>query len=351
MQLPFCENMKKNNWIKFCILIFLSIAVLSLAVGLGSVSIPLGEQIRILADAIFGIKGEYVQSSATILTTIRIPRAFVAFLVGGGLAVAGVVTQSILQNPLASSYTLGVSSGAALGAAIMTVCQVSVPFLGALLLPTGGFIGGLLSVLFVMALAQKIDHSVSSHTVVLIGMIVSMFANAIITLLALLFVKQEHQILSWTMGSFNGKRWYHAGILSVAVFLAMIFTMLRNRELDALSFGDDHASALGVDVSRVKMRQLILSSLLTGVSVCFTGTIGFVDLIAPHISRKLIGATHRWIIPVSFLIGGMLMTVADLAARTLLSPREIPVGAVTALIGAPFFMYVYFGKGVKGNGA
>lgn len=342
---------KKNNWLKLIFLIIFAIAILSLAVGLGSVPIPFGEQLRILADQIFGIKGEYAQSSATILTTIRMPRAFVAFLVGGGLAVAGVVTQSILQNPLASSYTLGVSSGAALGAAIMTVCETSIPFLGALLLPTGGFIGGLLSVLFVMALAQKIDHSVSSHTVVLIGMIVSMFANAIITLLSFLFVKHEHQILSWTLGSFNGKRWYHAGILFAAVFIAFVLAMLRHRELDALSFGDDHASALGVDVGKVKMRQLILASLLTGVSVCFTGTIGFVDLIAPHVSRRLIGATHRWIIPVSFLIGGMLMTVADLVARTVLAPGEIPVGAVTALIGAPFFMYIYFGKGAKGNGS
>ena len=181
--------MKRNPYRTVFLLFILVIVVLSLAVGLGSVPIPFEEQVRILADAIFGIKGEYAQSSGTILLTIRIPRAFVAFLVGGGLAVAGVVTQSILQNPLASSYTLGVSSGAALGAAIMTVCEVSIPFLGALLLPAGGFIGGLLSVLFVMALAKKIDHCVSSHTVVLIGMIVSMFANAIIMLLSFLFVK------------------------------------------------------------------------------------------------------------------------------------------------------------------
>jgi len=332
------------------LLIEIAIVVLAFAVGLGSVPIPFDEQVRIIADRFFGIHSEYAANAATILITIRMPRAFLAFLVGGGLAVAGVVTQSILQNPLASSYTLGVSSGAALGAAIMTVCETSIPFLGVFLLPTGGFAGGLISVLFVMALAKRIDHGLSSHTVVLIGMIVSMFANAIITLLSILFVKHEHQILSWTMGSFNGKRWYHVGILFVAVLLSMILTLLKNKELDALSFGDDHASTLGVDVSKVKMHQLILSSLLTGVSVCFTGTIGFVDLIAPHVSRKLIGATHKWMLPVSFLIGGMLMTVADLVARTVLAPREIPVGAVTALIGAPFFMYIYFGKGAKNVG-
>jgi iron complex transport system permease protein len=340
----------KNKWLKLIILLLLAAVALSLAVGLGSVSIPLPEQFSILLGKFFGTSGNYTDTSATILTTIRMPRAFLAFLVGGGLAVAGVVTQSILQNPLASSYTLGVSSGAALGAAIMTVMEISIPILGVLLLPTGGFLGGLLAVLFVMALSRKIDHGVSSHTVVLIGMIVSMFTNAIITLLSLLFIKHEHQIISWTMGSFNGKRWYHVAILLGADLIAIILTMVRHRELDALSFGDEHAASLGVNVTKVKMRQLILASLLTGISVCFTGTIGFVDLIAPHIGRKLIGATHKWMIPVSFLIGGILMTLADLIARTILSPMELPVGAVTALIGAPFFMYIYFSRRNKNVG-
>ena len=344
------NRLKNNKRIVLISLLILTVVTLSLAIGLGSVPITPVEQFRILAGRIFpNIKG-YTETSATILTTIRIPRAILAFLVGGGLAIAGVITQSILQNPLASSYTLGVSSGAALGAAVMTVFKISIPVLGVMLLPTGGFIGGLLAVMFVMILARQLDHGIGSHTVVLIGMIVSMFSNAVLTLLSVLFVSYEHQIISWTMGSFNGKRWYHVGILLLADVIAFILAMIRHKELDALSFGDDHAAALGVDVSKVKMRQLILASLLTGVSVCFTGTIGFIDLIAPHISRRLIGATHRLMLPTSFLLGGILMTSADLISRTVLSPIEIPVGAVTALIGAPFFMYIYFSKGARRNG-
>ena len=337
--------MKARNTGRYIIIVLLAALVLCLAVGMGSVPIPLKDQFAILADRIFSIHGgTYDDTAATILTTIRMPRAFLAFLVGGGLAIAGVVTQSILQNPLASSYTLGVSSGAALGAAIMTVCEVSIPILGVFLLPAGGFAGGLIVVTLVMAASQRIDHGVTSHTVVLIGMVASMFTNAILTLLSVIFVKHEHHIISWTMGSFNGKRWYHVWILLAADIIALILTLARHRELDALSFGDEHAASLGVDVTPVKRRQLIYASLMTGVSVCFTGTIGFVDLIAPHVSRKLVGASHKRMLPVSFLLGGTLMTAADLAARTVLAPLEIPVGAVTALIGAPFFVRLYFGR-------
>lgn len=337
----------KTGIIGKCIFILaLAVAVICLAVGVGSVPIPLKEQLLIIADRFFGVSAEggFDEPTATILTTIRMPRALLSFLVGGGLAIAGVITQSILQNPLASSYTLGVSSGAALGAAIMTVCEVSIPILGVFLLPVGGFAGGLLVVILVMAASARIDHGVTSYTVVLIGMVASMFTNAILTLLSVLFVKHEHHIISWTMGSFNGKRWYHVWILLAADIIAIILTMIRHRELDALSFGDEHAATLGVEVQSVKMRQLIYASLLTGVSVCFTGTIGFVDLIAPHVSRKLMGAAHKRILPVSFLLGGILMTAADLVARTVLAPLEIPVGAVTALIGAPFFVWLYFGN-------
>ena len=339
--------MNKRNFGKLFLMLIFSILVICLAIGIGSVHIPLKEQFYIFAGKIFSINVEDKVNMGTvsILTTVRMPRAILAFLVGGGLAVAGVVTQSILQNPLASSYTLGVSSGAALGAAIITVCEISVPVLGLFLLPAGGFIGGFIVVIFVISVSQRIDHGVTSYTVVLTGMVASMFTNAILTLLSVLFVKHEHHIIGWTLGSFNGKRWYHVWILLVADIVILILNMKNHRELDALSFGDEHAASLGVEVAKIKKRQLLYAAFLTGVSVCFTGTIGFIDLIAPHVSRKIVGATHRWTLPVSFLLGGSLMTIADLVARTALAPLEIPVGAVTALIGAPFFMWLYFGRG------
>ena len=341
--------MKKKSYytIKLLVIVLVSLGIICLAIGVGSVSIPMNEQFWIIAHKLFKIsaEGRYTVSNETIMLSIRMPRALLAFLVGGALAVAGVSTQSILQNPLASSYTLGVSSGAALGAAIITVCEISIPFLGVFLLPFGGFIGGLITVIFVIAVALRIDRSISSHTIVLMGMVVSMFTNAIMTLLALLFVKHEHHIISWTMGSFNGKRWYHVLILLAASVFAVVFMMLSHRELDALSFGDSHAKSMGVNSMRVKWMQLIFASLLTGVSVCFTGTIGFVDLIAPHMARKIAGASHAKVVPIAFLLGGGLLCLADLVARTILAPMELPVGAVTALIGAPFFVWLYFGQG------
>ena len=333
--------------IKLLVIILLALVVICLAIGIGSVSIPVNEQFWIIAHKLFhaSAEGRYNISNETIMLSIRMPRALLAFLVGGALAVAGVSTQSILQNPLASSYTLGVSSGAALGAAIMTICEISIPVLGVFLLPLGGFAGGFLTVIFVMAVTLQIDKNITSHTIVLMGMVVSMFTNAIITLLALLFIKHEHHIISWTMGSFNGKRWYHVLILLGADLIALIFMLVSHRELDALSFGDSHAKSIGVNSAKVKWQQLIFASLLTGVSVCFTGTIGFVDLIAPHMSRKIAGASHAKVVPVAFLLGGILLCLADLVARTVLAPMELPVGAVTALIGAPFFVWLYFGQG------
>ncbi len=332
---------------KIWIIALCALLVLVLAAGMGSVSIPAGDQLSILLHKLFGLElsKNIDKTMVTILTTIRMPRVFLSFLVGGGLAIAGVITQSVLQNPLASSYTLGVSSGAALGAAIVTVAEVSIPVLGVFLLPTGGFFGGLILILLVMTASVKLDHSMSTHTIVLIGMVASMFTNAILTLLSVIFIQHEHHILTWTMGSFNGKRWYHVLILLAADLLCICVTLFRHRELDMLSFGDEHATTMGVEAGRIKLFLLIEASLLTGISVCFTGTIGFVDLIAPHVARKLVGASHKKLLPAAFLLGGTLMTAADLCARTVAAPQELPVGAVTALLGAPFFLWLYFGNG------
>lgn len=275
------------------------------------------------------------------------PRAFLAFLAGGALSASGAVIQSILQNPLASSYTLGVSSGASLGAAIVTVTELSIPFLGVFLLPVFGFAGGLLTVLFVIAFSARIDGNVKNHTIVLFGMVMSLFVNAVLTMLSVLASEHEHQLLAWQLGTFAGKRWYHVGILAVACVIGLVLLLRDHRELDILSFGDEQALAIGVDAPRVKKRLIVIAAFLTGVSVCFTGTIGFIDLIAPHMVRRIFGSVHRLVLPMSFLVGGICMCLADLLARTILAPQDLPVGAVTALFGAPFFMWLYFGK--RGN--
>ncbi|MBO4291893.1 MAG: iron ABC transporter permease [Lachnospiraceae bacterium] len=336
--------MKKK--VRIFMTIALAFAAICISIAVGSIALPLKEEFLILNHKLFGARlpADVIPSHVSIMWDIRMPRTFMAFLVGGALAASGAVIQSVLQNPLASSYTLGVSSGASLGAACITVTKFSIPFLGILMMPLAGFAGGLITVLFVVIYSAKLDGNMKNHTIILFGMVISLFSNAILTLLSVLVSEHEHKILMWQLGMFAGKRWYHVGILTVCCVVGMLLLLLWHRELDILSFGDEQAMAIGVDASRIKKRLIVIASFLTGVSVCFTGTIGFVDLIAPHIVRRIFGPAHKQLIPLSFLTGGICMSLSDLLARTLLAPRELPVGAITALFGAPFFLRLYFGR-------
>ena len=334
-----------------CLTVILSIVVLILCMGIGSVEIPVPDAFTIVFDKIRGVSvpADVDPSVVSILWSIRLPRALTAFLVGGALALSGAIMQAVLQNPLASSYTLGVSSGASLGAALIIVTEFTIPALGAFLLPTFGFAFGLGTVLLVLALTSRFDGTMHSNTVILIGMVVSLFVNALLTLVSAFAGTHSQQLILWQMGSFSGRRWYHVQVLFPICLLAFLILLKFARDLDIMSFGDEQAYAIGVDVRRSKKILLVIASLLTGVTVCFSGTIGFVDLIAPHIVRRLFGSSHRGVLPMSFVIGGAFMAVCDMIARTLLAPQEIPVGAVTALVGAPFFVWLYL-RGRKEKG-
>ena len=272
------------------------------------------------------------------------PRALVAFLVGGALAVSGAVMQSLLQNPLASSYTMGVSSGSSLGASIIIISGISSFALRSFLLPATGFVFALITVLFVIFFSSRIDKNLHSYTIILIGMVISLFVSSILTLMASLFPEHSGQIYYWMMGSFSSRKWTHVSILAPTCILITFIIWLNSRELDIMTFGDDQAMSIGVNTKSRKIFLIVITSLLTGVSVSFAGIIGFIDLVAPHAVRKIFGAKHKAVIPMSFLYGGAFMSIADLISRTILSPREIPVGAVTALIGAPFFILIFFKK-------
>ncbi len=265
-----------------------------------------------------------------------------AFLVGGALSMSGACMQALLQNPLASSYTLGVSSGASLGAALVLILEISIPVLSGFMLPFAGFIFGLATVVIAIMLTSAIDRSVSNTTVVLIGMVLSLFVNGMMNLLSTLNADHSKQLILWMMGSFSARGWKHCAILFPVCVAGFVCLMLMSRKMDIMSFGDLQAQAMGVDAKKTKVVAILVCSLLTGVSVAFTGVIGFIDLAAPHVVRKIFGPSHKLVIPMSFIYGGAFMALCDLISRTLLSPREIPVGAVTALIGAPFFAYVFF---------
>jgi len=324
--------------------VIICILILILCINLGSVSITLPDSISITIHKLFGrpLPESVAPMSVSIFWNIRVPRALVAFLVGGALAVSGAVMQSILQNPLASSYTMGVSSGSSLGAAIIIITGVTSFALRSILLPLSGFSFALITVLFVLILSGRIDRNIHSYTIILIGMVVSLFVSAFLTLLSSLFPDHSQQIYFWMMGSFSARNWTHVYILTPICILITFLIWIQSGELDILTFGDEQAMSLGVNTSLRKVILILLTALLTGASVAFTGTIGFIDLVAPHVVRKIFGARHKIVVPMSFLYGGAFMSLADLIARTIIAPRELPVGAVTALLGAPFFVFIFF---------
>lgn len=267
-----------------------------------------------------------------IVWELRLPRVLTAAAVGAGLALSGVVMQAITRNPLADPYLLGLSSGASLGA-------VAVLLLGStLLLPVAAFIGAALALGLTLLLAGMFGRITPSRTV-LAGIAVSALAAAITSLIIFWTVTGDsyREILGWLLGSLAGARWQEAGIACAAILVAGIPIMLSGRTLDAFAFGDTSAATLGVNVQRTRWVMLTVTALLTGAMVSVSGSIGFVGLVLPHAVRLIVGPRHRLLLPLSALVGASFLIWADTAARTFFDPRELPVGIVTAIIGAPVF--------------
>jgi iron complex transport system permease protein len=322
------------------------LVALILGLTLGSVGFAPKELFSIVSYKLFGahlpetIKPIYV----SILWNIRFPRALMAFLVGACLAASGTVMQSILRNPLASSYTLGVSSGASLCAAFVIVTGLSLPVIGRYTLPFMGFIGGLGTVFLAISISMRFSKTLENHTIILVGMVISLFVNALLTVITSTSHERLSHLIFWQMGSFQGQTWTNIGITLPVLLLGLLVFIYYSKEMDLMTFGQEQALSCGVDTPKVKLILLTVSALLTGISVSFVGIIGFIDLIAPHIVRRFFGSKHRTVVPLSALLGGGFMVVCDLISRTIISPQELPIGAVTALIGAPFFAYLYFHK-------
>ena len=327
---------------KWILLLALALLALALGVAVGSADIRLADVGSILLHKIFGrgLSPDIRPIEVSILWSIRLPQAVMAFVVGASLAASGAVMQSVLRNPLASSFTLGVSSGASLFAAIVIVTGVN--FLGRITLPVMGFAGGLLTVFAAMMLALHFDRSLENQTVILVGMVLSLFVNAMLTLVTALSSDHLSRLVFWQMGSFSGQTWGNAGLQWIVFLVCLVILLFYARDMDLMTFGEEQALSAGVNLRRSKLVLIALAALLTGSAVSMVGVIGFVDLIAPHLARKLFGSNHRVVVPVSAILGGTIMVLADLIGRTILAPRQLPVGAVTALIGAPFFVYLFF---------
>ena len=329
--------------VKILLVLCITVLLMILSVGMGSVRLAPAEVVRILSSRIFGTVSGIDPNFSAIVWDMRFPRAVLAFLTGAALSASGTVMQSVLKNPLASSYTLGVSSGASLCAALVMITGFTIPLLGMFTLPLAGFLGGISTVFLAMAMAARLDGRMENQTIILVGMVFSLFVNAVLTLLTALAKEHLQQMVFWQMGGFSGRNWSHVMIMFPVLLVCLIFLQHFTTEMDIMSFGEEQAMSMGVDLRRVKLLLIGTAALLTGTAVSLVGVIGFVDLIAPHVVRKLFGASHRLVLPLSAVIGGAFLMLAELLSRTVMAPAIIPVGAVTALVGAPFFAFVFFG--------
>jgi iron complex transport system permease protein len=317
------------------------IAIGLLSVAIGSVFIPPGDTLRIMLAQLplLHIAPDWPATSEQILLQIRLPRVMLVALTGAALACSGTAYQGLFRNPLADPYLIGVASGAGLGAIIVIALRAAHPLIGTALVPAGAFGGALLTVGLVYAIG-RVGRTTPITTLLLAGVAIGTLATSITTFLLLRLSQQSTQVLAYLLGGYGGAGW--DAVLAVAPFtlLGCALLHLYARPLNLLLFDDQQARQLGVDVERVTLVIVIAATLTTAAAVAFSGLIGFVGLIVPHIGRLLVGADHRRLLPLATLGGAGFLLLADLLARTAIAPEELPLGVVTALVGAPFFLWL-----------
>jgi iron complex transport system permease protein len=322
-------------------------AVVVVAVAVGSVGVGVGDTAAILGRRLMGLPlaETWAPSVETIIFELRLPRVLTAMLVGGGLALAGTVFQALLRNPLADPYVIGTAAGASLGAVIGIVAPLLLPglaigaasaWLGLGIVQLLAFAGGLGTVLLVYAVARG-NGGAPVVTLLLVGYAVSSILAAGIALLMFASGRALGAIFGWLMGSLAGASWVDLGFAAPLLAISFVLVLARWRRLNVLLLGDAQASHLGLEVEREKLALTMLATLATSAAVAVSGTIGFVGLVVPHLLRLMIGPDHRLLLPASLLFGAALLVLADLGARL---AGGIPVGIITALIGAPFFIWL-----------
>lgn len=332
----FLASNKSFAYLSLILLGFLSVLI---GTSVGTVSVPFSDIIHIVLSRIFPYELPATVDSmyVNIVWNIRLPRVILSGLVGASLAVAGAAFQGLLRNPLADPYTLGVSSGASVGAVVTIFFGVSLPFLGSFTLPVFSIIASFITIFIVLFFAKRIDRTMRVETIILTGVIFSSFLGSIISLMVALTGEELRQIIGWLLGSVSMRGWSHVRIIIPFFIVGALILIFHAKELNAMSFGEDHAKHLGVNVEKKKMFILIAGSILTGAAVAVSGTIGFVGLVIPHFIRLLWGPNHIHLLPLSALAGASFLTLADLVSRTIIAPSELPIGVITALIGAPVF--------------
>jgi len=320
----------------------LVIGSLLAGIVLGPVAIP-------FRSAVGSVLGSDSASISTvhriIVTKLRVPRVLLGLLVGSALAVSGVAMQGLFRNPLASPYVLGIASGASTGAALVILFASS----SVLLLPAGAFAGAAAAVSIVYGLARGRDRRTSIFTLILAGVAVGALFSAITSFLIFLSSGGEKlsDVLFWIMGGLGRANWTAITILAPIVGVGLATVFFFARDLNALSLGEEGAIHVGVNPDALTRWLLALTTILTAAAVALAGTIGFIGLVIPHVMRLLVGPDHRRLVPVSALAGGCFLVWSDIVARTIVAPAELPVGIITAFLGAPFFLYLLKTRGAR----
>lgn len=339
---------KKSNMISLLVLTILLLLTIGTTATIGSASIGPLDVYSVIASKIPLLRGAISLDSITtsqyaIIWSVRLPRILLGVIVGAGLSISGAAFQGLLKNPMADPYILGISSGAALGAAIAIILKLDVSVMGFTGISVMAFIGALIAVTLVYNIG-KIKNQVPVTTLLLAGIAVGQFLTAITSLLMVLYNKDMTKIIYWTLGSLAGKGWNPIKTFSIPMILAMGIIMFFARDINIMLTGEESAKSLGVNVERTKVYILLIGTFITSIAVSISGIIGFVGLIIPHIVRLIVGPDHRILLPASAIVGSIFMVFTDTIARTAISPIEVPVGIITAIFGGPFFIYLLRSK-------
>lgn len=320
------------------------VGAMLLACAVGAVSIPPLDIVKMTLNKLpfFDFEPTWELSDETIIFQIRLIRVVAGALVGAALATAGVLFQGLLRNPMADPYIIGTSAGGALGATLAMMVPLGIAFAGFGLVPVGAFCGALLTVLLVYNLA-RVGGKTPVVSMLLAGFVVSAMLAAVMSLLIIISDMLQlrlHSVFSFLMGSISVQEWSQIAVIAPLILGGIVLALFFAFHLNAFSLGEEGAAYLGIDVEREKILILGLGSLLTACAVSLSGLIGFVGLVVPHAVRLALGPDHRLLLPTAALAGAAFLVIADALARTLLAPTEIPVGILTALIGAPFFIFL-----------
>lgn len=324
----------KKTILFISLLTSLLILVTLLSLTIGAVKIPLHNIIN------FFFNKETEEHHRIIISQLRLPRILMAILVGGGLSISGVILQALLRNPLAEPYILGISSGGTFGAVI----AISFGFgYGLFIIPFSAFVGSLL-VIFIVFIAAERQGKLEPNRLILTGIMIGAFFNSLILLIMVIKHRETKEAFLWLIGNLSSTNITPLFIVTPTIILSLIIIYSKAKNYNLISLGDETAESLGLEVEKFKKFSYFIASLVTAISVSFNGIIGFVGLVIPHLMRIIFGSDHKLLIPASFISGAIFLLLIDTIARTIVSPIEIPIGAITAIIGAPIFLILLLRK-------